>query len=415
MRIAMVSEHASPLAAARGTGGAPPPARLGGADGGGQNVFVAELAAELGRQGHEVTVYTRRDGPDLPDRVRLAPRVVVEHVVAGPPREVAKDDLLPWMRDFGRHLERRWADDPPDVAHAHFWMSGLAALQAARGALEARRMPVVQTYHALGTVKRRHQGRSDTSPPSRLRLERAIGRDADAVIATCSDEVAELAAMGVPDERVSVVPCGVDLGLFRPDGNAPAGHGRHRLVVLSRLVERKGVDTAIRALAHLPGAELAVAGGPPRAGLDADPEVRRLRRAAAEAGVADRVAFLGRLGRAEVAPLLRSASAVVTLPWYEPFGMVPLEAMACGVPVVATAVGGHLDTVLPGVTGLLVPPRDPEAAAAALRRLLNDPDRRAAMGSNAARRARTRYSWSRIASETAQVYQRAYAVCGVPA
>ncbi|GAA1879516.1 glycosyltransferase [Actinomadura bangladeshensis] len=404
MRIAMISEHASPLAADGG---------LGGADGGGQNVFVAELATELGRQGHYVTVYTRRDAPALPDRVRLAPGVAVEHVPAGPPERIAKDDLLPWMHDFGTYLERRWAADPPDVAHAHFWMSGLAAIQAAQAA-GARRVPVVQTYHALGTVKRRHQGGRDTSPASRIRLERAIGRGADTVIATCSDEVAELAAMGVPRDRVRVVPCGVDLGLFAP-GAAAAGGGPHRIAVLSRLVERKGVDTAIRALAHLPDAELAVAGGPPHGDLDADPEVRRLRRAARDAGVAGRVEFLGRLGRGEVPPLLRSASLVVTLPWYEPFGMVPLEAMACGAPVVASAVGGHLDTVVDGVTGTLVPPRDPEAAAGAIRALLDDPAKRDAMGAAAAARARDRYSWARVAADTAEVYQHAAAVSEVAA
>ncbi|MEV5830098.1 glycosyltransferase [Spirillospora sp. NPDC052242] len=411
MRIAMISEHASPLAAKGG---------LGGADGGGQNVFVAELAAELGRQGHYVTVYTRRDAPALPRRVRLAPGVTVEHVPAGPPEHVPKDDLLPWMSDFGRHLRDRWSTEPPDVAHAHFWMSGLAAIQAADAA-EERHVPVVQTYHALGTVKRRHQGAKDTSPAGRIRLERAIGRGADAIIATCSDEVDELTAMGVPGERVSVVPCGVDLDLFGPGDPAagpPGGagpDGRHRLVVLSRLVERKGVDTAIRALAHLPDAELAVAGGPPHGDLDADPEIRRLRGVAAEAGVADRVDFIGRVARADVAPLLRSASLVVTLPWYEPFGMVPLEAMACGVPIVATAVGGHLDTVVDGGTGLLVPPRDPEAAARAIRELLDDPVRRAAMGIASADRARTRYSWARVAADTAGVYRRAAELCEVAA
>ncbi|WP_412517647.1 glycosyltransferase [Actinomadura madurae] len=405
MRIAMISEHASPLAADGG---------LGGADGGGQNVYVAELAAELGRQGHDVTVYTRRDSRDLPERVRLASGATVEHVPAGPPEHVGKDDLLPWMRDFGTYLERRWAADPPDVAHAHFWMSGLAAIQAAQPA-GVRRVPVVQTYHALGTVKRRHQVGGDTSPASRVRLERAIGRAADAVIATCSDEVAELAAMGVPRDRVRVVPCGVDLDLFTPEGPASGEGGRHRLVVLSRLVERKGVDTAIRALAHLPDAELMIAGGPPPGGLTRDTEVCRLRKAARNAGVSTRVEFLGRLGRDAVPPLLRSASLVVTLPWYEPFGMVPLEAMACGVPVVASAVGGHLDTVVNGVTGTLVPPRDPEGAAAAIRALLDDPAARAAMGSASARRARERYSWARVAAGTAEVYRHAAALSGVAA
>ncbi|GAA2594801.1 glycosyltransferase family 1 protein [Actinomadura fulvescens] len=399
----MVSEHASPLAAVDG---------LGGADAGGQNVFVADLTAELGRQGHHVTVYTRRDDAGLPSRVRLAPGVTVEHVPAGPPEPVPKDDLLPYMAEFGRYLAERWSNAPPDVAHAHFWMSGLAAIRAA-DALTPR-VPVVQTYHALGTVKRRHQGDKDTSPPGRVRLERAIGRTADAVIATCSDETGELIRMGVPRDRITVVPCGVDLERFGPDGAAAPANGRPRLVALSRLVERKGVDTAIEALVRVPGAELVVAGGPPRAALDGDPEVRRLRGIAERSGVADRVSFLGRVGRADVPGLLRSADLVVTLPWYEPFGMVPLEAMACGVPVVATGVGGHVDTVVDRVTGLHVPPRRAAVAADRIRDLLSDPTRRAAMGVAGADRARSCYSWARIGHDTISVYQRAMARCEVP-
>jgi glycosyltransferase involved in cell wall biosynthesis len=404
MKVAMISEHAGPLATVNG---------LGGPDGGGQNVFVADLATELGRQGHEVTVFTRRDDPDLPRTVPFATNVWVEHVPAGPARTVPKDDLLRWMPDLGRYLEHRWAADPPDVAHAHFWMSGLATLRAA-----ARLgIPVAQTYHALGTVKRRHQGDKDTSPPERIRLERAIGRGADAVIATCADEVAELTHMGVPRGRVSIVPCGVDLDRFHPgtadsappSAPAPAsapGGGAPRLVALSRLVERKGVDTAIEALIRVPEAELVVAGGPPAEEMDADPEVHRLRLCAKEAGVADRVDFLGRVARDRVPALLRSADLAVTLPWYEPFGMVPLEAMACGVPVVASAVGGHLDTVVDHVTGVHVPPRRPVETARRVRELLADPTRRQAYGIAAADRARSRFSWERVGGETAEIYER---------
>ncbi|MFI6514894.1 glycosyltransferase [Spirillospora sp. NPDC050679] len=395
----MISEHASPLATRAG---------LGGADGGGQNVFVADLAARLGGQGHHVTVYTRRDDAGLPDRVRLAPGVTVEHVPAGPAGEVPKDRLLAWMPDFGRYLESRWSEDPPDVVHAHFWMSGLAALQAA-GRLTGARVPVVQTYHALGTVKRRHQGGDDTSPAERIALEREIGRAADAVIATCSDETRELAEMGVPPEKIAVVPCGVDLSRFGPDGPAAPRGERPRLVALSRLVERKGVDTAIEALALVPGAELVVAGGPPAAALEDDPEARRLRGVAERAGVADRVEFVGRQTRDQVPALLRSADLVVTLPWYEPFGMVPLEAMACGAPVVATGVGGHVDTVVDGETGVLVPPRDPAGTARQINALLADPVRRARLGKAAARRARDGYCWSRVAATTSEVYARAMA------
>ncbi|GAB3904999.1 hypothetical protein GCM10027612_73810 [Microbispora bryophytorum subsp. camponoti] len=166
----------------------------------------------------------------------MAPGVTVEHVPAGPAEPLPKDELLPHMPEFGEHLARRWKAEPPDVAHAHFWMSGLATLTAA----EPLRIPVVQTYHALGTVKRRWQGEADTSPPSRLAIERDIGRRAVAVIATCSDEVGELVAMGVPRDRIAVVPCGVDLGLFHPDGPAAPRGDRLRVLSIGRMVPRKG-------------------------------------------------------------------------------------------------------------------------------------------------------------------------------
>jgi D-inositol-3-phosphate glycosyltransferase len=389
MRIAMVSEHASPLAV------------LGGVDAGGQNVHVAALAAALGRAGHEVVVHTRRDDPSLPRRVPLAPGVAVDHVTAGPPAEVPKDDLLEHMGAFAEELRAQWRHDPPDVVHSHFWMSAVAALDAARGL----GVPVVHTFHALGTVKRRHQGARDTSPPARLRLERWIAASVDRIVATCSDEVFELLRMGADGRTVTVVPCGVDLRRFTPEGDAePRAPGRRRLVAACRLVERKGIADAVAALALVPDAELHVAGGPPAAALGSDAEARRLRALADEAGVGDRLVLRGRVGRDEMPALLRSADAVVCVPWYEPFGIVPLEAMACGVPVVASAVGGQIDSVVHGVTGLHVPPRDPEALAAALRELLPDADRRAELGAAGIRRARRLYDFDRIAAATHAVY-----------
>jgi D-inositol-3-phosphate glycosyltransferase len=397
MKVAMVSEHASPLAV------------LGGADAGGQNVHVAALSAALARRGAEVVVHTRRDDPSLPTRVEAAPGVTVEHVDAGPAAPIPKDDLLPHMDEFAVRLWRSFQADPPDVVHAHFWMSGRAALAAARP-LE---IPVVQTFHALGVVKRRHQGARDTSPPTRLGEEATLAREADRIVATCSDEVFELVRMGADLRRVAVVPCGVDLQLFRADGPAaPRSAARHRLLVISRLVERKGIGDAVLALARLPEAELVVAGGPPAAELACDPEARRLTALAGRAGVADRVRLLGRVGRGELPALYRSADLVVNVPWYEPFGIVPLEAMACGVPVVASAVGGLVDSVVDGVTGTHVPPRRPELLAAAVAELLADPGRRAALGAAGARRARRRYGWDRIAGSTMEVYAGVLAGAG---
>jgi glycosyltransferase involved in cell wall biosynthesis len=389
VKVAMVSEHASPLAT------------LGGADAGGQNVHVAALSAALARRGNEVVVHTRRDDPALPDRVAAAPGVTVEHVDAGPPRPIPKDELLPHMDQFAARLWRSWRADPPDVVHAHFWMSGRAALAACR----PLGLPLVQTFHALGVVKRRHQGAKDTSPPSRIREEATLASEVDRIVATCSDEVFELVRMGADLRRIVVAPCGVDLGLFRPDGPAePRSAGRHRLLVVSRLVERKGIGNAITALAGVPGAELVVAGGPPADRLAGDPEARRLADLARRLGVADRVDLRGQVARGDLAALYRSADLVVCVPWYEPFGIVPLEAMACGVPVVASAVGGLVDSVVDGVTGALVPPRRPDLLRPVLSALLADEAWRAALGAAGARRARRRFGWDRIAASTLEVY-----------
>jgi D-inositol-3-phosphate glycosyltransferase len=179
-------------------------------------------------------------------------------------------------------------------------------------------------------------------------------------------------------------------------------------------VRRKGLDTVLEAMARLPEAELLVAGGPARRDLDRDPEVARWRAVAERHGISDRVVFLGGVPHEEVPALMRSADVVVGVPWYEPFGMVPVEAMACGTPVVASAVGGHLDTVVDGTTGLLVPPRDPRALAGALRRVLDAPGWRRTLATAAVRRARSLYSWEHVAQGTEAVYTKVADRAAVP-
>lgn len=389
MKVAMVSEHASPLAV------------LGGVDAGGQNVHVAALAEAMAQQGAEVTVYTRRDDPSLDRQVQFTSGVVVEHIDAGPAKAIEKDHLLPHMTQFARELSRRWSQERPDVVHAHFWMSGKASLDAAL----PLGIPVVQTYHALGIEKRRHQGSKDTSPPSRLDEETRIARDCGRIVATATAEAFELVRMGADKTKIAVVPCGVDLRLFQPLGPIEGrDRRRKRLLCISRLVERKGIADVINALTLLPDTELVIAGGPELSQLDADPEAQRLKQLASDLGVADRVIFRGRIERPNVPALMRSADAVVCYPWYEPFGIVPLEAMACGVPVVVAQVGGLVDSVVNGVTGIHVPPRDPLALAEALRDLLKSEKRCIELGLAGTRRANRRYGWARIASDTLAVY-----------
>ncbi|SBT37493.1 glycosyltransferase [Micromonospora auratinigra] len=391
MRIAMISEHASPIAV------------LGEEDTGGQHTHVAELAAALVGEGHDVRVYTRRDSTVLPDAVSTPDGYQVCHVPAGPAKRVPKDDLLPYMGEFGSWLADTWrhGDWTPDVAHAHFWLSGLATVHAGR----RTGVPTVLTYHALGSVKRRHLGARDTSPPGRVGYERALGRAVDRVVVQCEDEVAELVRMGVPRSRMALVPAGVNQSVFCPDGPvAPRDPARPRILTVGRMVERKGFLDVVRALPAVPDAECVVVGGPAAELLPADSFARRLRALADACGVADRVKLVGGVPREDLAAWYRSTDVLVTAPWYEPFGLTPLEGMACGVPVVGTDVGGITDTVVDGLTGDLVPPRDPRTLGTTIRRLLADKVRRFTYATAALDRIRSRYSWKRCAEQLGAVY-----------
>ena len=266
MKIAMVSEHANPLAT------------LHEPSANGQQIHVAALAEALGRGGHRVTVYTRGTARAAKRPVVLAPGVMVEHVPAELCQKPSPEEDLPRLADFGAYLARQWALDPPAVVHAHSWTSGLSSLVGARELT----LPVVQTFHALGLAPSR-DARTHTSSggvdcpsllSSRLRLERAIGHDAAWVLAVSSTEAAELLQLGVKRRSLSVIPAGVDTERFTPYGPVASRRNRPRLLTVNALAEHHGVETIILALSRIPGAELIVAGGPARAGLGGDPEVK---------------------------------------------------------------------------------------------------------------------------------------------
>ncbi len=401
-RIALISEHASPLAAP------------GSIDCGGQNVYVAEVARRLGAAGHSVDVFTRRCGGE-PPVVALADDVRVVHVDCGPPGFVPKEELLPHMDAFAERVvafARR--EGGYDLSHANFFMSGLASLRLRREA----GTPFVITFHALGRVRRMHQGGADRFPLERGGIEQRLVAEADGIIAECPEDAEDLRRLYAADRaRVRLVPCGVDARTFHvvPRDRARRAIGLDEdaftVLQLGRLVPRKGVDDAIRAVARLrechrvPARLLIVGGDEERADESRTPEIARLRRIARDEGVAPWVTFVGRRDRDALRLYYCAADVFVTLPWYEPFGMTPLEAMACGTPVVGSAVGGIKYSVRDGETGFLVPPHDPGAAADRLCRLHRDPELRAAFGRAGVRRARLRFGWDTVVDSLVRVYE----------
>jgi len=309
---------------------------------------------------------------------------------------------------FSGPLRSLWQSDRPDVVHALRWTSGLAALAAARDL----GIPIVQEFSSLGVSERRAAAvqpgavTTDGASAARIRLEPAIGRSATAVVATNSAEVSDLASLGVHRSSIRVVPWGVDTDLFTPEGPAAKRNGRPRLLTAADLTQRKPLETLFRALTKVPGAELLVVGGPEEAKLPKDDNYVKLAKFAAALGIADRVIFTGEVEYAAMPPLLRSADLVISTCQYAPSGTTSLQAMACGTPVIAPPVGGHIDAVVDGTTGIIIPPDRPALLAQRIRQLLAHPMLIEAYGVAAADRARSRYSWERIASETLAVYHR---------
>jgi D-inositol-3-phosphate glycosyltransferase len=402
MKIALVAQNATPLHPRAGSG----PDR--------DDIGLSELTRKLAGQGHQVTVYTQKNLPGLPEQAELHEGVRVKHIdagsVAGEPDDA---DLLEKVPAFSGPLRSHWQSDRPDIVHALRWTSGLAALAAARDL----GIPVVQEFNSLGVTERRAASLRDEpgavkatgASAARIRLEPAIGRSATAVVATNSAEVSGLASLGVQRSSIRVVPWGVDTDLFTPEGPVAKRNDRPRLLATADLTERKPLEALLRALTRVPGAELLIVGGPAEADLANDDNYIKLAKFAAKLGVADRVIFTGEVGYAALPPLLRSADLVVSTCQYEPSGTSSLQAMACGTPVIAPPVGGHLDAVVDGTTGIIVQPDRPALLAQRIRQLLAHPMLVEAYGVAAADRVRSRYSWDRIAGETIAVYDRVVA------
>jgi len=402
-RIALISEHASPLAT------------LGGVDNGGQNVYVAQVAKNLAALGYAVDVFTRRDDPELKEIHEWENGVRIIHVPAGPDQYVHKEGLLPYMKAFTRYMiEFIQREGRYDLIHANFWMSGLVAT-AIKHELG---IPFVITLHALGRVRRVYQGNSDTFPDTRFEIEDRTIAAADRIIAECPQDKEDLTHLYQADpERVTIVPAGFDPQELQPIDKLAArkqlglSAKDHIILQLGRVVPRKGIDTVIHGLARLVRdysieACLLVVGGESE---DPDPittpELSRLMQIARKEKVASRVAFIGRRQRDVLKYYYSAADVFVSTPWYEPFGITPLEAMACGTPVVGSNVGGIKYTVTDGKTGFLVPPKDPNALAARLAEMFQNPVMLKRFSRQAIQRVQKYFSWERVARLLSNVYE----------
>jgi D-inositol-3-phosphate glycosyltransferase len=406
-RVAMISEHASPVAL------------LGGVDAGGQNVYVDAVSRGVVAHGYETDIFIVRQDPSSPEIIAWADGVRVVTLAAGPETAVPKDALWPLMPAFrdGIACFARAGGIPYDLIHGNFWMSGWVAAEL--GALWS--VPVVQIFHAMGVTKRREQGAADTSPPERIAIETSIVRGVDRLIAQCPSERDELIdEYDAPAERIALIPSAVDIDRFYPvaQGTARAMLGidpaAEVIVYVGRVIPRKDIRNVVRALAQLKdrraprGAPLpiliVVGGETAEPDPVATPEIGVLQALAAELGVAGQVRFPGCRQPDELHLWYGAADVAVTTPWYEPFGLTPLEAMACGRPVIGSRVGGIAFTIADGETGWLVPPRDPEALCQRLDDALGDPAKSKRMGRAGRVRVLDSFTWQHVAARTAALY-----------
>lgn len=398
----MLSVHTCPLAA------------LGGKETGGMNVYVRELARELSARGHRVDIYTRSQDPTVPHEVpglEIGARVF--HVPAGPEAPYNKHRLFDYLPEFVRgaraeaeHEKIRYA-----VYHAHYWLSGWVARELQR----TQPAPIIQMFHTLGAMKNQVAlGHADRETERRIAVEGEIMRFADRIVAaTPRDRQHMLDLYDAPANKISIIPAGVDLKLFHPldiQDTKQYFKDDHTVLFVGRIDPIKGIDTWFRAMKLVVEQDPSLRGrlcvcliGGDLDEEEPDEEFARLNALKDELGIADVVTFLGKRSQESLPYYYASADVIVMPSRYESFGMVALEAMACGTPVVASDVGGLSFIVRDGETGYLVPEGDARAMADCLYRLLHDPDLRARLGKCGVQVARE-YAWTRIADQIEALY-----------
>jgi D-inositol-3-phosphate glycosyltransferase len=401
-RVAMLSLHTSPLAHLGRTRNA-----------GGMNVYVRELARELGRGGMHVDIFTRRSDPDLPSIQQITERVRLLHIPSGPAQPLPPTELYPYVDDFTRRVARfaERSEDDYDIVHSHYWLSAVAGMRLA----DLWDVPHITMFHTVERLKMQQYGggASELTPAALTRIEQEgrIAAGVDRITVSTEHERDALRRLyGLAPQKLRIVPCGVDLEAFTPGSAAERRAARQvlapgqapTLLCVGRLDPIKGLDLLLESVARLrTQARLIMVGGDPAG----DPEVERLRARAEELGIAERVAFPGAVPQEELPRYYRAADAVVVTSRYESFGLVAVEALACGTPVVAAQVGGLPSILHEGTNGLLVRWRSPQAFAERLDELLGDEALRARLAANA-RPSVERFDWRHIGDEVRLMYQQ---------
>ena len=407
-QVALISEHASPLSL------------LGGVDCGGQNLYVGQVAKLLAGMGYDVDIFTRRDTEVLPETVEWVNGVRIVHVPAGPPTFVRKEELLPYMQEFTDYVSKfcRCQRKAYDLIHANFWMSGLVAADVKR----VLGTPFVITFHALGRVRRQHQRQADLFPDARFDIEDRIVAEADHIVAEAPQDEEDLIQLYNADpSKITIIPCGFDptelWPISKPLARTSLGLPLDSRVILhvGRMVPRKGIETVIRGFAcllkdhHIAATLLVVGGETDDADPSTTPEIARLQGIAREEGVEEHITFCGRRGRDTLKYYFSAADLFVTTPWYEPFGITPVESMACGTPVIGSNVGGIKFTVRDSETGYVVPPNNPKALADKIAHLYAHPKLLTLFSRQAIQRANDLFTWQKVAKALSVLYENVLA------
>ncbi|WP_293908168.1 glycosyltransferase [Sphingobacterium sp. UBA5670] len=400
-QLAFISDHASPLAT------------LGGKDSGGQNVYVAEVATQLALMGYQIDIYTRAENQYQEQIVYWKPNIRVVHILAGPIKELPKEELYGHMEEFSTNMIDFITENQLNyhLVHAHFWLSGLVAMEVKK----QLKIPFVITFHALGAVRRMHQGCSDKFPKVREKIEKDIIWAAERIIAECPNDLKDLIQhYQAPQDKIEIIPCGYNPSDFHPIDRTEAKDklgldpSFTYILQLGRMVRRKGIDNVIEAFSHaqhaLPELRLLVVGGNFDS-VDDRKEYEYLQHLCTELNIEDKVIFTGQKDRDKLKYFYAASELFITTPWYEPFGITPLESMACGTPVIGADVGGISFTVRHEENGILVPPQQPQQLSSAIIELVSNDRKRLKFSVNALRHVKS-FTWKTITESIARLYEQ---------